>query len=429
MGVSTPWLSRNTYAPLTSDYGAFMPRAHALPLSRHLLVAIAAILPMSLGAADGPTPIQVLTPFIERHALAGAVAAIISRDHLLNLDAIGSADIAAGKPMAPDTLFWIASMSKPMTATALMMLVDEGKVHLDDPVEKYLPEFRGQMLVAHQEDGQVTLKKPAHPITVRNILSHTSGLPFSSRVENQGGYKADLFPLSTAIIAYALTPLKTEPDSKYEYCNAGINTAGRIIEVVSGMPYETFMAERLFKPLGMTDTTLWPNEAQVGRLAKSYRPNAAKDGLDEIHVDQLTYPLSDLRRGVSPAGGYFSTAGDIARFGRMILCGGAVDGHRYLSEASVREMTSTQAGDRLNDPSRGNGYGLGWSTQAKSVDGGPPAPAAGCGHGGAYNTNLSIDPVHGVALVFMVQHNGWAQGGDKARSTYEKAAIDAFAAK
>jgi CubicO group peptidase (beta-lactamase class C family) len=390
-----------------------------------LLLGTCAFIPRAHGADPGEAILAALKPFTDRHAVAGVVAAVFSRERQLCVVASGSADLAAGTPLTTDALFWVASMSKPMTATALIMLVDEGKVHLDDPVETYLPEFRGQQLAVIQE-GQVLLKRPAHPITVRNILSHTSGLPFASRVESPAGFKVDLFPLQTQVISYALTPLKNEPDSTYDYSNAGINTAGRIIEVVSGMPYEDFLAERLFKPLGMSDTTLWPDEAQVRRLAKSYRPNAAKDALEELHIDQLTYPLSNRHRGPSPAGGYFSTAADMGRFARMILCGGAVDGKRYLSEASLREMTSTQAGSRLNDPSKEGGYGLGWSTEAKSAPGSGPPPLAPCGHGGAYATNLRVDPRHGLALIYMVQHNGFILGGDQARAAFEKAAIAAF---
>jgi CubicO group peptidase (beta-lactamase class C family) len=401
------------------------PTTKHLVLSCLLLGACASVPSWSQGADPGDAILQALKPFTDRHAVAGVVAAVFSRERQLCVVASGSADLAAGTPMSADALFWVASMSKPMTATALMMLVDEGKVHLDDAVETYLPEFRGQQLAVVQ-DGQVVLKRPAHPITVRNILSHTSGLPFSSRVESPAGFKVDLFPLQTQVISYALSPLKNEPDSTYEYSNAGINTAGRIIEVVSGMPYEDFLAERLFKPLGMTDTTQWPDEAQVRRLAKSYRPNAAKDALTELHVEQLTYPLSNHHRGPSPAGGYFSTAADMGRFARMILCGGTVDGKRYLSEPSLREMTSTQAGSRLNDPAKAGGYGLGWSTEAKDTPGTGTAPLAPCGHGGAYATNLRVDPRHGLALIYMVQHAGFILGGDQARGAFEKAAIAAF---
>ncbi len=224
-------------------------------------------------------------------------------------------------------------------------------------MEKYLPEFQGQMLAVEQDKDHVLLKKPAHPITVKNILSHTSGLPFMSRVE----HKIDLFPLREAVVTYALTPLKFEPGTKYDYSNAGINTAGRIIEVASGMPYEDFLGQRLFQPLGMKDTTFWPNDEQVQRLAKSYKPNADKTGLEETPVGQFTYPLTDRRRGPFPAGGLFSTATDISLFCRMILNGGAYEGKRYLSAAAVQQMTSTQTGDCIMA-----NYGFGWSTTRKA---------------------------------------------------------------
>ena len=251
--------------------------------------------------------------------------------------------------MRTDALFWIASQSKPMTATALMMLVDEGKVNVDDPVEKYLPEFKGQWVKAEQDTEHVLLKKPAHPITVKNVLSHTSGLPFSSPLEQP---TLDLLPLAARVRSYAMLPLEFEPDSKYQYSNAGINTAGRIIEVVSGMPYAQFLDQRLFQPLGMKDTTFWPNPEQVRRLAKSYKPNAAKTDLEETTITQLRYPLTDRTREPMPAGGLFSTAADVARFCQMILNGGVLNGKRYLSEAAVKQMTSRQTPEALTDELR-----------------------------------------------------------------------------
>jgi CubicO group peptidase (beta-lactamase class C family) len=156
-----------------------------------------------------------------------------SKDKLLSLEAVGWMDIAQRKPMRTDALFWIASQSKPLTAATLMMLVDEGRVNLDDPVEKYLPEFKGQMLSMERDAEHVLVGKPAHPITVREILSHTSGLPFSSPLEQP---TLDGLPLRDAVRSYAMLPLQFPPGTKYQYSNAGINTAGRIIEVVSGMP-------------------------------------------------------------------------------------------------------------------------------------------------------------------------------------------------
>jgi CubicO group peptidase (beta-lactamase class C family) len=399
-------------------------------------VAVFALLLAALQGASGPlwaaspppdSPKSIaasLQPFVDSHTLAGAVVLVASKDKVLSLGAVGYADVAAKKPMQADSLFWIASQSKPMTAAALMMLVDEGKVNLDDPVEKYLPEFKGQMLAAEQDKDHVLLKNPARPITVKDVLSHTSGLPFMSRVER----KIDERPLREAVLSYALTPLKSEPGSKYDYSNAGINTAGRLIEVVSGMPYEEFMDKRLFKPLGMKDTTFWPSEEQVRRVAKSYKPNADKTGLEETPIGQLTYPLTDRRRGPCPAGGLFSTAADVGIFCRMILAGGVYEGKRYVSEAAVRQMTSTQTGDLLSKGKGEGGYGLGWSTTRKA--GGPAdsvSPGA-FGHGGAQATNMWVDPPHQLITVFMVQHAGYpGTDGGKILPTFTKAATDAFA--
>ena len=189
-----------------------------------------------------------LQPFVDKHELAGAVALVADRDKVLAVEAVGFADIAAGRPMAPDAIFWIASQSKGMTAAAVMMFVDEGKIKLDDPVEKYLPEFRGQMVVAEKDGEHLLLKKPNHPITVREVLSHVSGLPFKSAIEEPTLHG---LPLDKAVRSYAMTPLETEPGTRYQYSNAGINTAARIIEVVAGTRYEDFMQQRLFDPLGM----------------------------------------------------------------------------------------------------------------------------------------------------------------------------------
>ena len=385
-----------------------------------LLPALAAL---PLGAAE-PRIADSLQPFVDSHTLAGAVTLVASRDKVLSLEAVGYADVAAKTPMKTDNLFWIASMSKPMTATAFMMLVDEGKVKLDDPVEKYLPEFKGQWLPRSRARTRCCCKKPSHPITVRNILSHTSGLPFKSKAEEP---TLDALPLRDAVRSYAEAPLIFDPDSKYQYANAGINTAGRIIEVVSGMPYEDFMQKRLFDPLGMKDTTFWPSEEQVKRLAKSYKPGKDNMGLEEITITQLHYPLTDRKRQPMPAGGLFSTASDVGVFCQMVLNGGTFQGKKYLSEDAVRQMTSTQTGDLLNQGKGENGYGLGWQTSRQSRGETGPVIPGPCGHGGAYATNMWIDPERGLITVYMVQHAGYpGKDGGKVRGAFEKAAVDAF---
>ncbi len=353
-----------------------------------------------LFAAEPAALRSVLQPFVDRHELAGAVALVANRDKVLVVDAIGFADIADSVPMKPNTLFWIASQSKPMTATAVMMLVDEQKLALDDPVEKYLPEFRGQMVVAEKDSEHVLLRKPAHPITIREVLSHTSGLPYKSVAEEP---TLDGLPLEAAVRTYAMTPLQTEPGTHYQYSNAGINTAARVLEVVSGLPYEKFMQQRLFEPLGMTDTTFWPNEEQVKRLAKSYRP-AANTHLDAFPISQLIYPLTDrARRFPMPAGGLFSTAEDTARFCQMLLNGGEFNGKRYISQPSLQELTKRQTPSSIKES-----YGLGFSVGNNTF-----------GHGGAHATNMEIDTDKGLVLVWMVQHGGFPGDGAKAQGEFK----------
>ena len=356
-------------------------------------------------AEDAPIA-KALQPFVENHTLAGAVGLVATKDKILDVKSVGWVDIEAQKPMRNDAIFWIASQSKPITATALMMLVDEGKVNLDDPVEKYLGEFHGQMVIVEHDDNHTLLKKPVHPITVRNILSHTSGLPFASPLETP---TLDLYPLEARVRSYAMSPLQFEPDSKYQYSNEGINTAGRIIEVVSQMSYEEFLDKRLLEPLGLKDTTFWPSDEQIARMAHSYKPGPNNSGLEAINIGQLRYPLNDrAHRFPMPAGGLFSTAADTARFCQMILNGGELDGKRYLSQNAVKTMTSKQTG-ALPD-----GYGLGWST-------GGPGPDW-FGHGGAQSTNMTIDAKRGLIFIWMVQHAGFPGEGAKAQEAFNQAA-------
>jgi CubicO group peptidase (beta-lactamase class C family) len=359
--------------------------------------------------AEAPaTSSSLLKPFVDKHELAGAVALVADKNKVLSVEAVGFADIAAGKVMRQDNIFWIASQTKPMTAVAVMMIVDEGKISLDDPIEKYLPEFRGQMVVAEKDNEHIVLRKPKHPITVRETLNHTSGLPFKSAIEEP---TLDGLSLSSAVRSYAMTPLLSEPGTVYRYSNAGINTAARIIEVVAKVRYEDFMQQKLFDPLGMKDTTFWPNEAQSLRVAKSYRPDASKTNLAEFPISQLIHPLSDrVHRFPMPAGGLFSTAIDTSLFCRMLLNNGELDGKRYLSENAIRELSKRQTPPAIKES-----YGLGFSVSPDSY-----------GHGGAQATNMEIRSGKGLVLVWMVQHGGFPGEGAKAQGAFKNWALDKF---
>ncbi len=377
------------------------------------LRTLTSLLLFSATALHGEAPNKklapVLQPYVESRTLAGAVVLVADPDKVLDVEAVGWEDIAAKKPMRADSMFWIASQSKPITGVALMILVDEGKVNVDDPVEKYLPEFKGQQVNVSTDPAKPELKAPRHPILVREVLSHTSGLDFKSPMEAP---TLDLKPLAERVQSYAKMALLFEPGSKSKYSNAGINTAGRIIEVVSGMSYEKFLDERLFKPLGMSDTTFWPSKEQQARLAKSYTPNATKDGLVETPIGQLLYPLESPERFPMPAGGLFSTAHDLSLFYRMMANNGTLNGTRILSEKSVQTATNDQSGEAKSS------YGFGFGTDGKSFT-----------HGGAYGTNSRYDREQKLITVFLVQHAGWSGDGKTILPTFQKAATAAYGTK
>ncbi len=339
--------------------------------------------------------------FIDNHTVAGAVLLTASGDSEPDIETVGYADITAQRPMRPNTMFWIASNSKQITAAALMLLADEGKVTLEDSVSKHLPEFEGQMFVAEEDDTHKILRKPARPVTARDILAHTSGiLPWA----RDGSLNAGT--LRERTMACALTPLRFEPGSQWEYGNGGFEVAGRLIEVLSGEPLETFLQTRFFGPLGMSDTTFWPSEEQLQRLATPSKSNADGTGLTEAALP-FTYPLSEMSGSPSPGGGLFSTAGDCLLFCRLIAGGGVFEGQRLLSETSVRAMTTTQTGTLLSGPDGENGYGLGWNTTSRDSEKPWPTGIGLVHHGGAHGTNMWIDPQSNQIKIFMIAQAGW----------------------
>lgn len=371
---------------------------------KSLSIAALILIAAQVWAAPAPKLAPVLQPYVNGRQIAGAVVLVADKDKILDCEAVGWMDVARKQPMRTDCMFWIASQSKPITATALMMLADEGKVNVEDPVIKYLPAFTNLWLSAEQDGSHQLLKRPQNPFLVRNILSHTSGLVMFSDMERP---TYDLYPLEARVYSYAMSPLQFEPGTKYQYSNAGINTAGRIVEVVSGVPFEVFLEVRLFKPLGMNDTTFFPSASQIKRLAKAYKPG--NNGLEECPIVQLKYPLSAPEREAMPAGGLFSTAHDLSIFYRMLANGGVWNGQRILSEKAVQQMTSKQTGDLPT------AYGFGIKAEEKWF-----------GHGGAYHSDSRYDREHKLITVFLGQHASWPKGAEKCIADFQKAATVAF---
>jgi CubicO group peptidase (beta-lactamase class C family) len=336
--------------------------------------------------------------FVKDGQLAGAVTVVGNARGVLSLEAVGRLRLGGEEPMPRDGLFRIASMTKPITATGIMILADEGKLAVTDPVEKHLPEFRGQMLVAERTKDLLTLKRPARPITLRDLLTHTSGLPFYPE-----GLR-DLYAkrnrsLAEATLAVSQRPLEFAPGSRWAYCNSGIDTLGRIIEVVSGQNYERFLARRVFEPLGMKDTTFWPSKEQKKRIPTLCR---RKDGKLIAAPGSRLGPPEGARHPI-PAGGLYSTGADLARFYRMMLNGGALDGKRVLSAASVKAMTSVQTGELKCGftPGMGFGYGFGVVREPEGVTG--MLSPGSFGHGGAFGTQSWADPKRGLFVILLIQ--------------------------
>lgn len=341
---------------------------------------------------DDATPSQV----------AGLVMVVGSSQGIAYEEAFGQQNIEQKLPMTKDGLFRIASMTKPITAIGIMILQDEGKLSADDPVEKYLPEFKGQLLVDTREGEKLVLKKPERPITLRDLLTHTSGLP--------GGFPQGLsdlyfrrgYSLAEATMIQSQRPLDFPPGSKWSYCNAGIDALGRIIEVVSGQSYESFLQERVFEPLGMKDTSPYPSDEQLQRLAGLYE---FKDGKLGYVGFQLLGPVKGSRHPI-PAGGLYSTAADLAKLYAMMLRGGKVGDKRILSEAAIKQMTTVQTGDLQCGFTAGMGFGFGWAVTRKPEGVHEMMSAGTYGHGGAFGTQGWIDPEKDLFVILLIQRVG-----------------------
>lgn len=346
-----------------------------------------------------------LQKFVDDGELAGVVTFVGNKDGVIDVQVLGMADLEQKKPMRRDTIFRIASMTKPITSLAIMQLVEEGKIHVDDPVEKYLPEFKGQMLFVAKNKETVTLKKPSRPIAVKDLLTHTSGLP------NYPAGLADVYrkrdrTLSETTIAISQSPLMFEPGTKWSYCNPGIDTLGRIIEVVSGMPYETYLATKIFQPLDMINTTPYPSAEQLQRVAVTY---GKKDGkLVPTPGGVLDYALS--AKHPVPAGGLFSTGDDLAKLYQCLLNGGTLNGRKIIGEKALADMTSSHTGDLKAGFIDGSvwGYGVGIVKEPKGAA--ENLSPGTYGHGGAYGTQGWIDPTKGVFTILLIQRTGLANG-------------------
>lgn len=360
--------------------------------------------PQAVGMS--PERLRRLDSFIERleseGRISGAVTVVARRGRLVRLTAQGYADLESRRPMRPDEIFALASMTKPIATVGLLMLVEEGRVLLSDPVEKFLPEFSHPMVAVPDADGGYVTVPANRSITIHDLLIHRSGLPTPNGLAGQALRQAmaALPPdavLADRIRALARVPLNFQPGARWEY---GVSTdvIGRVIEVVSGQTLDVYLQRRIFEPLGMADTGFTVPPEKRSRLAVIYQ--ASEGGrLSRAHQQP-----PDTRM-FSAAGGLFSTAADYLRFCQMLLNGGALDGRRLLSRKSVELMT-----ERHSDPIplsflAGQYFGLGVAVRKADGDSGVLGSPGTYGWSGAYNTYFRIDPREQLILISLLQRS------------------------
>lgn len=355
--------------------------------------------------------------FVDRGTVAGVVTLVARHGQVAALDAVGYTDIETRQPLKTDAIFQIHSMTKPIVCFGVMQLAEQGLVGLGDPVEKVLPEFRGQQLLV---DG--VLRKPSRPITIRDLMTHTSGLP-TNPVPGIGELHGALHKsLKDVVLIYSQTPLQFEPGTKWQYSNTGIAVLGRVIEVLSGMPFEKYLEAKIFQPLGMVDTYIYPPKEKFHRMPTAY---ILKDG------KPLKYTADPLGEGVMkfrehakyplPEGGLYSTASDLYAFYQMMLNGGSYKGVRMISRAGVEVMTKNHTGTLLAGGA-GMSYGLGWAVVRDAMGTLTMLSPGTYGHGGRYGTYMFIDPKRDMIGIFMIHR----EGGSDERNAFVEMAVSSL---
>jgi CubicO group peptidase (beta-lactamase class C family) len=353
--------------------------------------------------------------------ISGAVTIVARRGHTVHFEAHGLMDIEAKKPMTRDALFRLASSSKPITAAAILLLMEEGKLKLTDPVAKYIPEFKNSKVAVEYVRPAIPMSDgtPAagdhyyvatahHDVTIIDLLTHTSGLA-SGGLTNadfqkvlQGRKPTDT--LAEFIPRLGGLPLDFQPGTQWRYSGlAGFDTLGRIVEIVSGLTYERFLRQRLFEPLGMNNTWFTVPPEAAARVATIYRktPNGLEKGAP-LAIGSPSY--------FSGAGGLTSTAEDYLQFGQMLANGGQLNGKRILSPWTVETMTSNNVGELFNGQigraPKGVGFGLGGEVVVSSVDARLRKPDGSYGWDGAYGTYWWVNRKEQMVAIMFIQTPG-----------------------
>lgn len=404
-----------------------------MPLHRRLgLLLFAALLFASIGhASNDTTPAASATPesvgmsserlgrltaalegYVERGELPGAVALVARRGKVVYFEAVGQSDRERGTVLEKDSIFRIASQTKALVSTAILMLQEEGKLLISHPLHRYLPAFENHEVAVAVEGGSYAVVPAKRAVTLRDLLTHTSGVSYGNgpaadlwaQAEIQGWYFAHRDePIQDTVNRMASLPFDAHPGERYIY---GYNTdiLGAVVEVASGQPLDAFLEERIFRPLGMKDTHFYLPQSKASRLVTVYA--ASPDGLvrapeTSTMIGQGAY-VDGPRKSFSGGAGLVSTAHDYARFLLAMGNGGELDGERILSPKTVQLMTSNHVGE-LFRWTQGSGFGLGFSVALDLGARGVPGTEGEFAWGGAYHTTYWVDPAEELVVVYMTQ--------------------------
>ncbi|MBO7721965.1 MAG: beta-lactamase family protein [Kiritimatiellae bacterium] len=352
---------------------------------------------------------DALAPYVEKGELPGAVN-VFYRDGVQETCCIGYADVAAKRPVTLDSPFMQCSQSKGFCGVTVAILVEEGKLSLDDPVSKFLPEFKTLWVRTAETNGEYTVKKAKNTLTVRNVMNHTGGFGFElPNYTAMGGWSRRM-PLRSVAATAAGVPLNFEPGTKVQYSNVGIDIGAAVVEAVSGMRWEDFLRLRVFGPLGMDDTGFWPCDGQLENKIELYEVKEGQKAKWMFQASSMQRPYGDDRVFPSAGAGIWTTARDQLKFYKMLMNLGVGDnGVRILNAETVKEILA-----KSTRPKGMGGYSLGLGAPEEDNE------MAWFGHGGAWGTNCSVNWHTRELKLWAVQLTGGPRPWDKARSEAEK---------
>jgi CubicO group peptidase (beta-lactamase class C family) len=349
---------------------------------------------------------RVIRQYVDEGKIPGAVTLIARKGKLAHLEAYGNLDREKGQAMRSDAIFRIASMSKAITSVAIMVLQEEGSLLLNDPVSKFIPEFRAPQVASNDGPTVYSLVPARREITIRDLLTHTAGISYGAGPSEEahkwervhGWYFAEHNePIGDAVKRLARLPLVSQPGERYVYGFA-TDILGHVVEVISGQTLADFLAERIFKPLGMQDTHFYLPQEKIDRFSPVYGVSE-RGTLDLTEAAASSAYVQGPRVCYSGGAGLLSTATDYARFLQMLLNGGELNGHRVLSRKSVEAMTVNHVGNLHGD----QGFGLGFWVTEHVGRRGQVGSVGAYGWGGAYFTTFWVDPRENLVAVFMCQ--------------------------